>query len=167
MPLSNFFTMPNGLLRNPGLLRRELSAANAAYATREQTPHATTYGETPVVVYHRSACGRYHGNFIAPSYRAILKRPEWRRRLQKVHAQAKHSLPKADFVWRELDSCTSSDALLMNIFCFPRVTRNRELALFLGTDIDDVPEFGFRPRVPLVRNILERTEVDMRLGKTL
>ena len=92
----------------------------------------------PVVLYRPSHCGRYHGNFIAASYRAILQRPEWRRRLQKVHTQAHHSLPKEDCVWRELDASTSSDALLMNIFCYPHMTKNRELALFLGTDIEDV-----------------------------
>lgn len=102
-----------------------------------------------------------------PATAQILKRPEWRRRLQKVHTQANHSLPKEDCVWRELDSCTSSDALLMNIFCYPRVAKSRKLALFLGTEIDDVPEFGFMPRVPLVRNIMERTEVDMKLGNVL
>jgi hypothetical protein len=126
-----------------------------------------SYGNLPVVVYRQSACGRYHGNFIAPSYHAILKRPEWRRRLQKVHSQAKHSLPRENCIWRELDSCTSSDALLMNIFCYPRVTRNRDLALCLGTEVDDVPQFGFLPRVPLIREIVERTEVDMKLGKVL
>ncbi len=125
-----------------------------------------SYGKPPVVVYQQSECGRYHGNFIAASYREILKRPEWKRRLQKVHTQAKQSLPK-DSVWRELDSCTSSDALLMNIFCYPRLNKSRDLALFLGTEIDDVPAFGFMPRVPLVRDIVERTEVDMKLGKVL
>ena len=167
MPLSNFFTMPDGLLRNPGLLRRELSAANAAYASREQLPHATTYGETPVVVYRRSDCGRYHGNFISPSYRAILKRPEWRRRLEKVHTQANHSLPKADWVWRELDSSMSSDALLMNIFCYPGVTSRPDLCRLLGTEVGDIPQFGFRPRVPLLTGAVERTEVDMKLGEVL
>ncbi len=56
---------------------------NAAYASLERLPHTTSYGQTPVVVYRPSDCGRYHGNFISPSYRAILKRPQWRRRLQK------------------------------------------------------------------------------------
>jgi hypothetical protein len=148
-------------------LRQELSARNASYATLERLPHAISYGRMPVVVYRQSECGRYHGNFIAPSYRGILKRPEWRRRLQKVHSQAKHSLPKEDWVWRELDSCTSSDALLMNIFCYPRVTKNRELTLLLGTEPEDVPKFGFMPRVPLVQEFVERTEVDMKLGKFL
>jgi hypothetical protein len=159
--------MPDGSQRNPGLLRRELSAANAAYASREQLPHTTTYGETPVVVYRPSDCGRYHGNFISPSYRAILKRPEWRRRLEKVHTQANNSLPKADWVWRELDSSMSSDALLMNIFCYPGVTRRREVCLLLGTEVGDIPHFGFMPRVPLVTGAVERTEVDMKLGDVL
>ena len=159
--------MSDGLIRTAGMLRQELGARNAAYATLKRLPHALSYGETPVVVYPTSECGQDHGNFISASYRAILKRPEWRRRLQKIHSQANHSLPKADCVWRELDSSMSSDALLMNIFCYPGVTRNRELALCLGTEIADVPRFGFRPRVPLIRDIVERTEVDMKLGKVL
>ena len=159
--------MPDSSMRNAGLLRRELSAANAAYASREHAPHAISYGETPVVVYRQSDCGRHHGNFISPSYRAILKRPQWRRRLEKVHSQGNHSLPKADRVWRELDSSMSSDALLMNIFCYPGVTRRRDLCLLLGTEIGDIPQFGFRPRVPLLTGAVERTEVDMKLGRVL
>lgn len=159
--------MSDSPIRTGGTLRQELSALNASYAALGRYPHAMSYGGTPVVVYRPSECGSYHGNFIAASYRAILKRPAWSRRLQKVHTQAKHSLPKQDCVWRELDSCTSSDALLMNIFCYPRVIKNRELALCLGTEIGDVPQFGFLPRVPLVREIVERTEVDMKLGNVL
>jgi hypothetical protein len=159
--------MSDSPIRIGGSLRQELSARSASYAVLGRFPHAMSYGGRPVVVYRQSECGRYHGNFIAASYRAILQRPEWRRRLQKVHSQAKHSLPKQDCVWRELDACTSSDALLMNIFCYPRVIKNRELALCLGTEIGDVPQFGFLPRVPLVREIVERTEVDMKLGNVL
>ncbi len=149
-----------------GTLRRELIARNVAYAETAQLPHVMSYGKPSVVVYRQSECGHYHGNFIDASYRAILNRPQWKRRLQKVHTQAKQSLPK-DSVWHELDSCTSSDALLMNIFCYPRLTKNRNLALFLGTETDDVPAFGFMPRVPLIRDMLERTEVDMKLGNVL
>jgi len=119
------------------------------------------------VLYQQSGCGRYHGNFISASYRAILKRPEWRRRLEKVHSQGNHSLPKADWVWRELDSSMSSDALLMNIFCYPGVARRREVSLLLGTEIGNIPQFGFMPRVPLLTGAVERTEVDMKLGDVL
>jgi hypothetical protein len=66
-----------------------------------------------------------------------------------VHSQAERALPKGDCVWKELDSSMSSDALLMNIFCYPGVTKRREVSLMLGTGVGDLPEFGFKPRVPL------------------
>ena len=149
------------------LLRQELCARNASYAALRKLPHVTSYGEQPVVVYQPSAGRLKHGNFISPSYRSILRRPEWRRRLNKIHSQAKHALPMADCVWRELDSSMSSDALLMNIFCYPSVTKRREVTLLLGTDVRDLPEFGFRPRVPLLNGAKERTEIDMKLGSVL
>src|SRR6266851_3895077 len=161
------FAMPEGLLRTAALLRCELSARNSAYASREHAPHAITYGESPVVVYRQSDCGRYHGNFISASYRAILTRPQWRRRLEKVHSQANHSLPKADCIWRELDSSMSSDALLMNIFCYPGVTSRPELCRLLGTEVGDIPQFGFRPRVPLVTDAVERNRSGHEAGRSL
>src|SRR6185437_10304441 len=56
--------------------------------------------------------GEGHGNFFDPAYAAISARADWMRRFNKVHAQAARSLPKAERRWRELDSSTSSDALL-------------------------------------------------------
>jgi hypothetical protein len=102
----------------PCLLRRELSARNAAYAASKQVPHVTSYGEMPVFVYQVSPCGQKHGNFISASYKAILRRPKWKRRFDKVHSSADRALPKNDDIWKELDSSMSSDALLMNIFCY-------------------------------------------------
>jgi hypothetical protein len=61
----------------------------------------------------------------------------------------------------------SSDALLMNVFCYPGVTKRRELNFLLGTEIGDIPDFGFRPRVPLKTKAIERTEVHMKLGSIL
>ena len=86
--------MSESPIRTGGTLRQDLSARNASYAVLECFPTCHELRGRPVVVYRQSDCGRYHGNFIAASYRAILKRPEWRRRLKKVHTQAKHSLPK-------------------------------------------------------------------------
>ncbi len=37
----------------------------------------------------------------------------------------------------------------------------------LGAGIGDLPEFGFKPRVPLTSGFVERTEVDMKLGSVL
>jgi len=148
-------------------LRYELCARNASYATESQLPHALSSGQQAVVVYPSSDDRRHHGNFIDASYRAILKRAEWRRRLQKVHSHGNQSLPKSEWVWRELDSSMSSDALLMNIFCYPGVTKRREVSLLLGTEPGEIPQFGFMPRVPLVTGAVERTEVDMKLGDVL
>jgi hypothetical protein len=159
--------MPNQPSRCASLLCSELCARNAAYAASEQLPHVNSYGTTPIVVYQASPCGTKHGNFISASYRAILRRPQWRRRLDKVHSQAARALPKSDRVWKELDSSMSSDALLMNIFCYPGVTRRREVSLMLGAGVGDLPEFGFKPRVPLTSGFVERTEVDMKLGSVL
>ena len=154
-------------LRYASMLRRELCARNASYAALEQVPHVTSYGEVPVVVYQTSPCGKKHGNFISASYEAVLKRPEWRRRLDKVHSSADRALPKRDCVWKELDSSMSSDALLMNIFCYPGITKRKELSSILGTGIGDLPEFGFKPRIPLTSGFVERTEVDMKFGSVL
>src|SRR5438876_3658950 len=148
-------------------LRQELIARNSSYASLNLLPHVTSYGDLPVVVYQQSECGRHHGNFISASYRAILRRPQWRRRLQKVHTQGRRSLPAKDDLWRELDSSLSSDALLMNIFCYPGVTRRIEVGGILGIEPGSLPEFGFMPRIPLFSEATERTEVDMKLGSVL
>lgn len=148
-------------------LRQELIARNGSYAALNRLPHVTSYGELPVVVYQQSECGRYHGNFISASYRAILNKPRWSKRLQKVHSQGRSSLPLKDGLWRELDSSLSSDALLMNIFCYPGMAKRKEVCGILGVESGSLPEFGFMPRIPLLSEVIERTEVDMKLGHIL
>lgn len=148
-------------------LRQELCARNSAYATFQRLPHVLSYGEMPVVVYKPLHEANGHGNFLNISYGSILNQPKWKRRLEKVHTQAARSLPKADRSWKELDSCMSSDALLMNVFCHPRTLKNRALTSMLGVEIGEVPEFGFKARVPLRSGRTDRTEVDMRVGRLL
>jgi hypothetical protein len=151
----------------PSLLRQELRARNSAYASGRKLPHALSYGEAAVVVYEPFSDGSRHGNFLDTSYRAILARPEWKRRLDKVHTHAARSLPKADRIWRELDSSMSSDALLMNVFCHPKTLKNRALQSLLGIDGAPTPEFGFKARIALLNGHADRTEVDMKLGTLL
>ncbi len=55
----------------------------------------------------------------------------------------------------------------MNIFCFPGTLKQRRVLDLLGTESGHVPEFGYRPRIPLLNGHVERTEVDMRLGDLL
>jgi hypothetical protein len=90
--------------------------------------------------------------------------PAWKKRLAKVHT-ATSSLPRSDRRWSELDSCNSSDALLMNVFCCPE-SLNERLQLLLGIESAE-PEFGVKARVPLMEGKFDRTEVDMRIGNLL
>ena len=146
-------------------LRRELCLRNAKYATRLGLLYRESYGELPAVVYQPFASR--HGNFLDSAYRSILKRPEWKRRLDKVHSQARRSLPPSEHGWKELDSCVSSDALLMNVFCCAGVLQNRNLATKLGYEVGDFPAFGFRAHIPRHNGHADRTEIDMKLGSLL
>ncbi len=147
-------------------LRRELCFRNAEFARLQGLNHVQSYGREPAIIY-APVESQPHGNFFPASYKAILKNASWRLRLDKVHTQGKTSLPKADRRWRELDSCVSSDALLMNIFCCPRVLRSRNVAAMLGVEPTSRPQFGYRPRVPLLTGHIDRTEVDLKLGDLL
>src|SRR6185312_11134558 len=135
-------------------LRQEIAARNRRYA-RDRL-HVESYGSAPVIVY--APAGDRHGNFFDPAYAAIAAHPAWMRRFNKVHAQAARTLPKAERRWRELDSCTSSDALLMNVFCAPDVVGSPRLRRALGVDEDAEPVFGWKARVPLSNGHSDRTE---------
>jgi hypothetical protein len=148
-------------------LRRELCFRNAGFARQHGLAHVSSHGREPVIVYAPNEGSGVHGNFFPASYRAIQKNALWRKRLDKIHTQARASLPKCERRWRELDSCTSSDALLMSIFCCPRVLRGRNCAAMLGVEPTARPRFGYRPRVPLANGHIERTEVDLILGNLL
>jgi hypothetical protein len=67
----------------------------------------------------------------------------------------------------ELDCAVSSDALLMNLFCFPGVTESPAVRAMLGIEQGAVSEFGLKPRTPLISGKCDNTEVDMRLGNLL
>lgn len=148
-------------------LRAELSERARAYARAHSLPYCMSYGEPPTVCFEEFDANQ-HGNFHPASYRRVLANPAWRARLNKVHTTAGRHLPKGENGRRrELDSCVSSDALLMNVFCHPGTLRSGVVRALLGVDGDEVPEFGFRARVPLENGRLDRTEVDMRLGSLL
>jgi len=148
-------------------LRRELSLRNRGYAAKNGLLNRESYGEQPVICYLPAEDGSAHGNFLPETYRAILQDENWRKRLDKVHAQARGSLPREGRRWRELDSSNSSDALLMNIFCFPGTSKNHRLFDLLGIGRGQIPWFGVKARVPLADGKLDRTEIDMRLADLL
>ncbi len=147
-------------------LRLELSVRNQKYAAAHALPHAFSYAEQPVVCFEPHEGNTRHGNFLPQTYRAILGNDNWRRRLDKAHSQARVTLPRTR-AWKELDSANRSDALLMNVFCYPGALRDGRVYDLLGVERGSVPEFGFKARVPFANGKFDRTEVDMRLGNLL
>src|SRR5438309_1057787 len=105
-------------------LRRVLSERSLRFAIKYTLLHSQSYGSSPAIVFSPDSNGAKHGNFVAASFRAIAANPAWLGRYGKRHTQFR-SLPPCDHgCWKELDSCNSSDALLMNIFCYPGTLRS-------------------------------------------
>jgi len=147
-------------------LRAELSLRSLTYALAHGYLHERTDGAIPSILFGCDEVGR-HGNFHAASYERICARAEWARRLEKAHTGYRRARVRANWCWKELDCANSSDALLMNIFCYPGVTLVRELRALLGSEVSAVPEFGVKPRTPLRDGRQDNTEIDMRLGDLL
>jgi hypothetical protein len=149
-------------------LHRDLNARAATYAAKHQLLHAVSPGRTPGIVFGTTSGARpNHGNFHAASYRAICANPPWMARLGKAHTASRRARPLADWSWRELDCAASSDALLMNVFCFPRVLESKPLQALLNIDPQSPPVFGVRPRLARERDLKDTTEIDMQLDTLL
>ena len=156
-------------------LRAEICERARRFAESRRVPCVHSYGSQPVVVFtpyrqEGELCepcpdGELHGNFLDVTYRAIAANDNWRRRLDKVHTQGRSSLPRGDRgTWRELDSCTSSDALLMNVFSYPSLWRDGKVAGLLGVEAKARPRFGVPARVPFTDGKFDRTEIDVVLA---
>ena len=154
---------PIDLPLSSAALRRELSGRNLLVA--KTVPHESTFGTVPSVLYQDT--DGHHGNFLAASYRRICSNQDWRRRLAKCYTASKRVARSDDRVRRELDCANSSDALLMNIFCYPGITSRASLCSLLGIDRGLRPQFGMKPGTPFVNGHADRTEVDMLLGHLL
>jgi hypothetical protein len=162
-----------------GQLRRELNARAESWARAHSLLHDLSPGASPAVVFGVDADG-LHGNFHPASYARIAANPEWVRRLSKPHTASRRSRARKDWRWMELDSATSSDALLMNVLCHPNVFDSTHLAApvaaLLGVDRTAQPRFGANPGVPLAAPLkprskraapldaFDRTEIDLILS---
>lgn len=140
------------------------------FAAKHGLAYERTDGEVPSIIF---APGEQagHGNFHERAYQAICGNAEWARRLKKVHTAHKRVRARADWQWMELDCANSSDALLMNVFCYPGVMESEGVRALLGVGAGAVPEFGVKPRTPLKGGkrdgMTDNTEVDMRVGDLL
>ncbi len=154
-------------LSRSAALRREVSLRGLQFAAEENLPHALSYGTVPSVCYEPVESDASHGNFLPATYRAIQRNPAWMHRLHRGHSQAARVFPHKEQAYRQLDCAVSSDALLMNCFCYPGVWRDGRVAALLGVEAGSVPEFGVRARVPMAGGKADGTEIDMRLGNLL
>ena len=150
-----------------GQLRRELSARNLEWARSQKLSHVISTGRVPAVLYRVDEAGG-HGNFHPQSWRQIQRNANWASRLQKTHTSARRILVSYEDGGSELDSCNSSDALLMNVFCHPASLQpHSPVRMLLGAAPDSTPEFGYHPRIPMLRNRVDTTEIDLRLSNLL
>jgi hypothetical protein len=159
------------------MLRRDLSDRAHHLARAQNTLHDISPGPNPVVIFGHDEHG-HHGNFHPGSYARIQANPAWLRRLTKPHTASRRSRARKDWQWMELDTCNSSDALLMNIFCHPGVFNGTTIAppvaRLLNIDPHTEPHFGITPGIPLKNSrkgrsklpvqLTDRTEIDLHLG---
>ncbi len=155
-----FFSEPNS---TAAALRRELSRRNIERA--KSFEHELTYGEVPSILYREQE--GVHGNFFPASYRAICSAPDWAKRLKKTYSGGRRIARSWERRRCELDCANSSDALLMNVFCYPRLLRRTQVCSLLGIQAGLRPEFGFKPRIAFLNGSADQTEIDMRLGRLL
>jgi hypothetical protein len=125
-----------------------------------------SYSPVPSIVYGENEAGE-HGNFLPASYKRILRDVRWKARLSKVYTGSRFLPRKADRTRRELECANSSDALLMNIFCYPGILRRASVCSQLGIEPGIHPAFGFEPRIPLKNGTQDRSEMDLKLGNLL
>ena len=143
-------------------LRRDLSARNLDRAHGH--PPELTFGQTPSVVYTPDPA-QTHGNFLPASYRRILANPAWSARLAKTYTASARIGRRHDRAHRsELDCASSSDALLMNVFCFPGILRRPAVLHLLGLAPGLKPSFGVRATLPVTGSLPDRTELDLVVG---
>lgn len=149
-------------------LRQELlqRAENFVKSQRLDAHVYRSLGKIPTVLFrHFESEGKArHGNFHDESYTAIMHQPAWASRLQKAHSGKSRCFLESDAGYaREMDSCTSSDALAMNIFCHPSISTNKSLAQLFGFDVLPTPNFGFKAKLPLTSGGFEprSTEIDL------
>ncbi len=155
---------PQQTIRSAAALRRELVSRGLGRGDRNACE--VGFGRTPAILYAKDEAGG-HGNFLPVVYRRILADPAWARRLEKAYTGGEYLPRRGDRRRGELECVTSSDALLMNVFCYPGVLRRPGVCACLGIEPGLRPAFGVRAELPMRGGEIDRTELDMRLGSTL
>ncbi len=151
-------------------LKNRLREGALEHARLHGHPYYESLNKNPderVVMFYSHSGGTRHGNFIDVSFQAIVADRNWRERLNKPHTVRRRSLPEPwSTTAKETDSSHSSDALLMNVFCYPGILATESIARLLELNAPKTPVFGYSPGVPKVSGP-DSTEVDMKLDDLL
>jgi hypothetical protein len=118
---------------------------------------AVTYAKSipmPVDATHASAVlfDKVADSFHPTVWETITRNPQWHMRTEKLH----QNVPGA----KEMQSSNSSDALLMNIFCHPRVATWKGVQELLGSDLSEIT-FGYLAGVSIAGGCKDATEIDL------
>jgi hypothetical protein len=149
-----------------GKLRNELHDQALKWATANSIPYYLSLGHSPTVLFPTGTGGSSYGSFHSDSLRAIAANDTWANRLKKVHPGVDALPLEMRATARELDSSNSSDALLMNCFCFPGAVPRimKGLGLWESIGSTALPEFGVKAKLPQTQNRQDATELDMKIG---
>jgi hypothetical protein len=132
----------------PHLLKKELRQAALNYALSRDLPIDDQWSSA--IIFANLA-----DNFSPDSFAAIEANAEWSARTRKQHNRVANSL--------EMQSSNSSDGLLMNIFCHPKLGSWKGVVDLFGFTPRE-PTFGFMPRVAKQGTEGDETEIDMAIG---
>lgn len=94
-------------------------------------------------------------SFCPESYESIKRNEDWTARTEKAHSQVSGAF--------EMQSSNSSDALLMNIFCHPRIGTWKGVQKLFGF-VPRMPVYGVMARVPKAGTNGDDTEIDLAIG---
>jgi len=144
---------------NANIIRKKIALHSKLYADKYSIP-IRTITPTGVIIF-KTYGDNLHGNFLQASYKNILINNSWKSRLDKSHT----SFSKNKNI-KELDSANSSDALLMNIFCHPHITKYKGVRKLFNLTLLPLPEFGWQARLKKT-GTQDNTEIDMKMGDIL
>jgi len=129
-------------------LKQAIRNAAITYAHKRGLPIDDSYASA--VIFRNLS-----DNFHPDSFTNIVNTPAWQERTTKAHQNVNGAL--------EMQSSNSSDALLMNIFCHPDLSRWKGIVNLLDDKLVTIA-FGFSGKVHINGNQTDSTEIDLALA---
>lgn len=131
-------------------LKQELKSLAMNYANKYNLNYTMPVPNSAVIF------TEVQSNFYKKSFTNITNKPNWKERLGKTHPYFKSRDVK------EMQSSNSSDALLMNIFCHPKMSKWKGIAQLFGQSKIKYIDFGCKPGIfKNGKPEIQRTEIDL------